>query len=116
MYEELMARIKIQLENEEDIIAKGGDKFLQLEARLKDPETGTLGEDIVIYAMRTIKDYDAANSFYNGYINHVKNNLEKYPKEAKNNPKDYVKGDMFYTLGYFTKEETFEIWNKVLKN
>lgn len=112
---ELAEKIKVRKENEEKIKLSGGDKFKQLEARLKDPETGKLGEDIVIYAIRRIKNLDEAKDFFDGYVLNIKENLKKYPLVARKDPENYARGDMYYALGYFCTLDTHKLWNKVLE-
>ena len=109
---------KERKKNEGKIKYEGGDVFRQLEARLRDTETGKLNEDIVIYALRTIKPDESqrAKSFLRGYIENIRTNPEKYPVQAANGPVDYVIGDIMLALNlHFRSEKTHEFWNEVIE-
>lgn len=108
-------KIKKRRENEEIVKKNGGDVFQQLEARLMDVETGKLGEDIVIYGIRTINDKKKAQNFLQGYISDVSNNLEKYPLSAKEDPKGYAVNDLLLALNmHFYSSATHEFWNSTV--
>ncbi len=105
--------IKERLENENRIRNKGGNKFLQLEARLTDQASGKLMEDIVIYAIRTIKDKSEAEDFLNGYIENIKSHPAKY--DLKQDAMDYAKNDIYLALNmHFASKQTHRLWNDVL--
>ena len=107
-------KIALKRANEKQVKDNGGDKYLQLEARLKDPTTGKLGEDIVIYAMRTISEESDAKSFVEGYVNQIQSNMKKYPAKIRSDVKGYVQSEIIYVLRYFGSQKVHELWEKIL--
>lgn len=115
----LADKIHRQKENEAKVAAEGGNKYLQLKARLTNPDTGKLEEDLQIYGVRVIKNEADATSFFNGYVHDIIDHPENYPEKqweiiAKENPVEYAKRDMNYVLGYFTEPETHKLWDRVM--
>ena len=104
--EEIMERIQ----NMNEVRLNGGNVFQQLEARLTDASSGSLISDIVIYAVRTIRDPSRAEDFLKGYIEDIRANPEKYALE-KESPESYAKGDIANVLGlYFRNQGVHDMW------
>jgi len=55
-----------------------------------------------------------AKSFFQGYIDNIKKNPERYSEVARTNPESYAKNDVHYALGYFTTARYYKLWNNVL--
>ncbi|MBT4377071.1 hypothetical protein HOD29_06880 [archaeon] len=109
----LQEKMKKRIAKANEIKKRGGNKFEQLEARLMDEETGKLGEDMVIYALRTIKKKSEAESFLKGYCKHVRKNKPKYSGKGD----AYVKDDIITALYmHFTVKETYDLWKGVVEN
>lgn len=101
-FENLKERIRLRQEAAQRVKDAGGDKYQQLKARLTDPDTGQLGEDIVIYAIRSIKDTDEAHSFVTGFI-------------AEHGDAGFVTSDILMALAlHFTNPDTHKLWNGVI--
>ncbi len=115
-WDKLAERIKLRMENEKKVKERGGNKFQQLEARLKDEKSGKLVGDIVLYGIKVIEDFEDAKSFFRGYVLNIKKNFDKYPPIAKKNPLNYAKADIYLALGHFYSEKTHNLWNKILSN
>jgi hypothetical protein len=97
---DLLERIKSCREAEQRVKDAGGDKYQQLKARLT--WNGQLGEDIVIYAIRSIKDVDEVRSFVTGFI-------------AENGDVGFVTSDIQMALAlHFTNPDTHKLWNGVI--
>ncbi len=95
----------------------GGNKFQELEARLTDAETGKLVEDIVIYALRIIKDASEARDFIRGYVYDVKTNPEKYSSLARMDALDYVRSDIHLALDlHFRNVLTHKMWDQAFRD
>ena len=114
VFEERLKKIKARIDKAKELEKQGANKFKQLEARLLDEETGKLGEDIVIYAIRTLDTVEDAKSFYEGYIEDITNNPKKYPKEARRNPAAYAEYDTRLAIYlHFTDPKVYKLWRKV---
>ena len=112
-----MEKIKQRIEREKQSLIKGDDKFKQLEERLRDIDSGELIEDPVIYAIRTIQDTSEAKDFIKGYIMNIKENIQDYPKKARQDPSMYAKHDIYLALNlHFYSEDTHRLWNDALRD
>ena len=112
-YQELcriIGNIKKQQEQEKQAITDGKNKYLQLEARVTDPDTGKRTSDLPIYGMRVIETQDEAEDFIRGYIKDIFDNPEKHPETAIEDPTGYVISDLWYVLGYFPSKKYHELW------
>ncbi|MCB1084374.1 MAG: hypothetical protein KDK61_08690 [Simkania sp.] len=116
-FKALAEKIHQRKEREDQVRLAGGNKFEQLEARLKDPETGTYGEEIICYGIRTITEYATAKDFLRGYIADVKEHPDKYPHQASKNSRNYAINDVMLELGlHFQSKESHDLWNKAIRN
>lgn len=117
--EELKRKIAAKVAKAKQLEEEGANKFLQITARMTDPDTGRLDGDVVIQAIIFIKTVEDAASFYEGFVEDIKSNPKKYP-DPKRYPqvKDaarYAQSDIRVALGmHFTNPETHKLWGEAI--
>jgi len=110
----LFKDMRERITKEKEIKATGGNKYLQLEARLGHDKTGSINGDISVYAIQTIKNKAEAKDFYKGFVEDVKQHSDKYPATIMD-AEDYVKSDIYMALNLnFAEDKTHKLWYKVL--
>lgn len=113
--DDLGEKISQRIQRRIQVKEEGGNTFQQLEARLTDVDSGEMMEDIVVYAIRTIKEIPQAEDFLKGYINDIETKPDKYPEQATYDPTRYAKTDMDLALHlHFASEKTYDLWTPVI--
>ncbi len=114
---EIARKIKARIDKAKELEKQGANKFKQLEARLTDQETGKLIQDIVITAIMDLETVKDAKSFYQGYIEDITNNPDKYPEIARKDPAAYAEYDTGLAIQlHFTDPKIYRRWRKVNPN
>ncbi len=115
--ENMMMRLSMRAQNELDVRNNGGDRYKQLEARLLDPISFELAENITKYAIEIMSKKDDVLSYVNGFIDDIKAYPGKYGLSAGDNPAEYVKHEVICGLNRASKSEYMQdLWFSVMRN
>ncbi len=107
-------KIRKRSEEAEKFRKRGGSLFKTFKIYCSD-KNGKLEEDIVIHAIQRIENIRDARNFFRGYAKDIRENPEKYPKEAVKNPREYARADIIMALGmHFTNPKTHKLWDEAI--
>jgi len=90
------------------------EMYRKLKTRLTDVDSGKVIQDVVCYAIQTIKDDGQARNFFEGYTQDIKENPQKYPPEVNGQARKYAAYDISIALGHFTVAETINRWENII--